>query len=118
VKVSKTNEAMRLQFSTNVFNLFNQHAAMVLDPEPLAGSQYTTPSLPGLPGWDYLKLMNSFDYLGIMNDRTRVACAAAGGFCYAGPNTNGQANTLRSRYGLPVIFQGTRNLRMQVKFTF
>lgn len=117
VKVSKTNEAMRLSFSANIFNVFNQHAAMVLDPQPLAAG-YTTPTAAaGAPlGWDYLKLENSFDYLGLMNDRTRVVCPA--GFCYAGPNTNGRPNTYRSRYGLPVIYQGTRNLRLQLKFSF
>jgi hypothetical protein len=56
--------------------------------------------------------MNSFDYMGLMNDKT-VASGA-----YAGPNTNGKPNTLASRYGQPVFYQGARALRLQVKFTF
>ena len=72
LKVSKTNEAMRLGVTLNLFNLFNQHAPITLYNSPLAGG-YTTPTAaPGSPGaalgWDYLSLMNNFDYLGLMND--------------------------------------------------
>ena len=116
LKVSKTNEAMRLGITLNVFNLFNQHAPISLYNSPLAAG-YTTPTAaagsPGAAlGWDYLSLMNSFDYLGLMNDKTVV------GGKYAGPNTNGQPNTLASRYGQPVFYQGARALRLQVKFSF
>jgi hypothetical protein len=120
IKVSKTNEGLRLSFSANIFNLFNQHAVMALYNSPLAGSQYTTPtSAAGAPiGWDYLSLMNNFDYMGLMNNRTTKTNAVTGVVSYAGPNNNGAPNTLASRYGLPIIYQGTRNIRVQVKFSF
>lgn len=109
-----------------MFNLFNQHAPITLYNSPLAGG-YTTPTAaPGSPGaalgWDYLSLMNNFDYLGLMNDKSRVfvppTATAAGFWQYAGPNTNGKPNTLASRYGQPVFYQGARSLRLQIKFTF
>jgi hypothetical protein len=115
LKVSKTNEAMRLSFGLNVFNVFNQHQAITVYNAPLAGSQYATPT-GGELGWDYLSLMNSFDYMGLMNDKTRVFNVDH--WEYAGPNTNGQPNTLASRYGRPVFYQSARNMRIQIKFTF
>ena len=123
IKVSKTNEGLRLSFSANIFNLFNQHAVMALYNSPLA-TGYTTPtSAAGAPiGWDYLSLMNNFNYMALMNDRTTklVTNATTGvvSTVYGGPNTNGAPNTLASRYGLPIIYQGTRNIRVQVKFSF
>jgi hypothetical protein len=124
LKVSQSNEALRLAFGVNVFNVFNQHAPITLYNSPLAGG-YTTPiatpqtgcvvdptTQKCLIGWDYLSLMNNFDYNGLMNNKT----VSSGK--YAGPNTNGKPNTLASRYGQPVFYQTARALRLQVKFTF
>ena len=117
LKVSKTNEALRLSISLNVFNLFNQRVPIALNGAPIAVNTYTTPTATSGPiGWDYLSLMNNFDYLGLMNDKTRVFNVDH--YEYAGPNTNGSPNTLASRYGKPVYYQGARALRLQVKFTF
>jgi hypothetical protein len=90
-------------------------------------------------GWDYKGLETNFNYLALMNDKTyavvnqNVPDASNPGFCsdgtaepctpnytgvYAGPNTNGKPNTLASRYGKPVIFQGARAMRLQLRFTF
>lgn len=115
VHVSKTNEAMRLSLTANIFNLFNQHAPLALYNSPLA-SGYTTPTAPAgsAIGWDYLSLMNNFDYLGLMNNVTTNAA----GTKYAGPNTNGKPNTLAGRYGWPIIYQDARNMRLEVRFTF
>ncbi len=110
LRVSKSNEALRLAFGLNVFNLFNQHAPITLYNSPLAGG-FTTPT-GGAIGWDYLSLINSFNYQALMNDKTTASGV------YAGPNTNGKPNTLASRYGAPVFYQGARALRLQVKFTF
>jgi hypothetical protein len=116
LKVSKSNEALRLGFGVNVFNLFNQHAPITLYNSPLAAG-YVTPTATSGPqtaiGWDYLSLMNSFSYMSLMNDKT---LNAAGN--YAGPNTNGRPNTLASRYGQPVFYQDSRAMRLQIKFTF
>ena len=142
IKVSKNHEGMRLGFNANISNLFNQHAPLVLSPAPLAGG-YTTPTLAAGAGcsaaaiaaktcspigWDYKSLETNFNYLALMNDKTFVVVDSNAGKTpypgpkyvaqYAGPNTNGQPNTLASRYGLPVILQGARTIRLQLKFTF
>ena len=137
VKVSKTHEGMSLGFNANITNLFNQHVPLVLNPGPLA-TGYTTPTGPGAGcsaaslaatpptcspiGWDYLSLENNFNYLALMNDKTTTTyldpTTNTYKVKYSGPNTNGQPNTLANRYGQPVIFQGARTIRLQLKFTF
>lgn len=114
LKVSKSNEALRLGFTLNVFNVFNQRAPITLNNSPLAAG-YTTPTIAteSALSWDYLALMNNFNYMSIMNDKTVDESGA-----YAGPNTNGRPNTLASRYGHPVFYQDARAMRFQVKFTF
>ena len=117
LRVSKSNENLRLSLGLNVFNLFNQRAPITVFNSPLAGTQYATPT-GGALGWDYLSLMNNFNYMPIMNDKTIVIDPNSGNPVYGGPNTNGQPNTLASRYGLPVFYQSARNMRLQIKFTF
>jgi len=124
LKVSKTNEAMRLRFGVNAFNLFNQHQLVTVFNSPLAGG-YTTPTVTSGPqtalGWDYLSLMNTFDYMGLMNNKTTkvvVDKAGVSHIVYGGPNTNGKPNTLAARYGQPVFYQSARNLRLEIRFTF
>jgi hypothetical protein len=135
LKVSKSNEALRLGVTLNVFNVFNQRAPITLYNSPIVVNTYTTPTAtvqggcvtnqptpPTLPtcliGWDYLSLMNKFDYLGLMNNKTRVQDPVTLQWSYAGPNTNGNPNTLASRYGHPVYYQDARAMRLQIKFTF
>jgi hypothetical protein len=65
--------------------------------------------------------MNSFDYMGLMNNKTTKIVIDKNGnpqTVYGGPNTNAKPNTLASRYGQPVFNQGARNMRLQIKFTF
>jgi hypothetical protein len=115
VGVSKSNEALRLSFGLNVFNLFNQHAPITLYNSPLAAG-YVTPiatDANALLGWDYLSMMNSFDYMGIMNNKSVDSSGN-----YNGPNTNGRPNVLASRYGQPVFYQTARAMRLQIKFIF
>ena len=125
LKVSKSNEALRLGVTLNVFNAFNQRAPITLYNAPIAVNTYVTPTAASgsALGWDYLSLMNNFDYMGLMNDKTRVfvppsATDPTGHWAYAGPNTNGSPNTLASRYGHPVYYQDARAMRLQIKFTF
>jgi hypothetical protein len=119
LKVSKSNEALRLGVTLNVFNVFNQRAPITLYNAPIAVNTYVTPTLASSPlGWDYLSLMNNFDYMGLMNNKTTAIDPKTGNTIYAGPNTNGSPNTLASRYGHPVYYQDARAMRLQVKFTF
>jgi hypothetical protein len=114
VKVSKAHENMRLGFNLNCSNCLNQRAAIVSNPQPLATtSQYTTPQNGSYLGWDYLSLETNFNYMALMNDKTKNLAGN-----YAGANTNGAPNTLAARYGMPVIYQASRTVRFQVKFTF
>jgi hypothetical protein len=130
IKVSKNHEGMRLGFNANVTNLFNQRTPLVLNPAPLA-TGYTTPTATSGPiGWDYKALETNFNYLALMNDKTYAIVDANAGCSdptlpcpdmvpvYNGPNTNGKPNTLASRYGKPVIFQSSRAMRLQLRFTF
>jgi len=121
LKVSKTHEGMRLGFNFNCSNCLNQRAALVDNPGPLA-TGYTTLQNGSFLGWDYLNLETNFNYLALMNDKSFTTNGTnANGFpkiVYAGTNTNGKPNTLAARYGMPVIYQNARAVRIQVKFTF
>jgi hypothetical protein len=122
VKVSKSNEALRLGVTLNVFNVFNQRAPITLYNSPLAAG-YTTPTAASgsVLSWDYLSLMNNFNYMAIMNDKTTKVVTDSSGntqTVYGGPNTNGSPNTLSNRYGHPVFYQDARAMRLQIKFTF
>ncbi len=155
IKVSKTNENLRLVFEWNVQNLLNQHsplaywtgpisgrfngvfpptasaacppgsdngagsgaacvAGAVPDPFPAhffpgTGCGTCTPAIPPTanPAWDgvnnpsginWKAFFTGWDYIGITN---------------ATPGLR-----LDPRYGQPVIFQGARNMRFKVKFSF
>jgi hypothetical protein len=103
VKVSKTNEAMRLGFTANVSNLFNQHAPLVLNNAPLA-SGTTTPVDPLNPtGFDEHAMLTGWNYIATANSVN---------------NSAANYQVLASRYGLPVLYQGARSIRLQLKFTF
>jgi len=92
LKVSKTNEGMRLGFEANITNLFNQKAILDVNQNMLA-----TGKVGNLSTLPYQTLMTGYDYL-------------------ATANTSG--NVLNSAYGLPNIWQDGRSLRFKVKFTF
>jgi hypothetical protein len=98
-KVSKTNEAMRLTFEFNASNLLNQHAVLSVSPDPFHGTnQYLT--MPGAPTQQaaVTKFLTGYD----------VAAEATA-----------QGNMiLSSRYGLPFLFQTSRNMRLGVRFDF
>ncbi len=102
--VSKKNEGMLLSFNANISNVFNQHAAMVLQPGPLA-TGYTTPTLITDPavggggcsaaaiaaetctpiGWDYYSLENNFNYMALMNDKSYFGPGGVGPAVDANP---------------------------------
>ena len=94
--VSKTNEAMKLGFELNVANLLNQHAIMSYAPNPLAqGNEF---------------LQNTADHSLFLTGYDPIAKANA-----EAATSNRVYN---NQYGKPWLFQGTRNLRLAVRFTF
>ena len=59
---------------------------------PSRASRFT-----GDPKFDWGKLMNGYDYTA---------------------EINAESKTLASRYGMPQIFQGARNMRLTLRFIF
>jgi hypothetical protein len=105
-------EGMRLAFEVNVINLFNQRAVTAVNEGPVgASSQLISPTrasrFSGDPGVDWGKVMGGYNYMDALN-----GTGAFGG-------SAGQAPlTLANRYGLPQVYQGARNLRLSIRFTF
>jgi len=101
-------EGMRLAFEANVSNLFNQHAAVGFY-QFAVPTNLISPSrasrFSGDPQIDWNKVMQPYNYVDGLN--------AKGAF--AGVQS---PLTLASRYGLPQVFQGARNLRLALRFTF
>jgi hypothetical protein len=100
IHVSKTNEARRLVFEANIFNVLNQRAAVgyyqfAIPTNLISPSRATR--FAGDPGIDWAKVMNGYDYIAEMN---------------------AEKLTFASRYGMPQIFQQARNMRLTVRFTF
>jgi outer membrane receptor protein involved in Fe transport len=100
IKVSKTNEALRLAFGMNVQNLFNQHAVVSVQNNPMLSGAVapTTPKTASNPtGFNFNALETGWNYIA---------------------QSNTQLRTVRAAYGLPNLFQQSRQLRFQVKFAF
>ena len=102
-------EGKRLSLEANVVNLFNQRAAVALSEGPVGSTQVISPTravrFPGDPAVDWAKVMNGYNYVDALN----------GTGAFAGVQS---PLTLASRYGLPQVFQGARNIRLAVRFTF
>jgi hypothetical protein len=92
--------------------LFNQRAVTAVNEGPVgASSQLISPTrasrFSGDPGVDWGKVMGGYNYMDALN-----GTGAFGG-------SAGQAPlTLANRYGLPQVYQGARNLRLSIRFTF
>jgi hypothetical protein len=95
LKVSKTNEAMRLGFEANVTNLFNQHSVLTLNSNMLRTGRVSV--VDGTGAVDYGTSMTGYNYLALAN---------AGGLIKSG------------LYGTPALWQDARSMRFKVKFTF
>jgi hypothetical protein len=101
-------EGKQLSFEGNITNLFNQRAGVAYYQfaiptgliSPTRASRFS-----GDPGVDWGKVMNGYNYMDALN----------GTGSFAGVQT---PLTLASRYGLPQVFQGARNMRLAVRFTF
>ncbi len=121
MKVSKNNENLRLVFEWNVQNLLNQRSPLAYWTGPISGrfngvfpgtasAGGTTPDpfpcascaggdgVNNPSGIDWKAFFTGWDYIGVTN---------------ATPGLR-----LDPRYGQPVVFQGARNMRFKIKFTF
>lgn len=109
IHVSKSNEARTLQFEANIFNVLNQRAAVGFNEIAVAGSGLISPSrasrFAGDPKVDWNKVMTAYNYVDAVN----------GNNTFAGVQS---PLTLAARYGLPQVFQGARNMRLALRFTF
>jgi TonB dependent receptor/Carboxypeptidase regulatory-like domain/TonB-dependent Receptor Plug Domain len=117
IHVSKTNEARRLIFEANIFNVLNQRSAVGFNEIAIAGLGLIAPwrasRFTGDPGIDWNKIMTGYNYVDAVNGTGAFAGKIPG------TTTNIQAPlTLASRYGLPNVFQGARNMRLAIRFTF
>jgi hypothetical protein len=127
--VSKTNEARRLVFEANIFNVLNQRAAVGYQEIAVAGSGLINPGrvpqFAGDPGTDWLKVMSPYNYVNALNGTgafagtIQIPCTS-GSTCVGGfkPSAIQSPLALATRYGLPQIFQGARNMRLTLRFTF
>ncbi|MCX6616149.1 MAG: hypothetical protein NTZ98_08630, partial [Acidobacteria bacterium] len=64
-------------------------------------------------GVDWAKVMKGYNYVDALN--------GTGAFTGTAPGTTTQIQaplTLASRYGLPQVYQGARNIRLALRFTF
>lgn len=97
--VSKTREQMRLGFEFNAQNILNQHAVLSVNPNPFGRNNEWLKFNDGSSfGYDVNKFLTGYDLAG---------------------EATAQGSMVRnSRYGLPFLFQGSRNLRLGVRFTF
>ncbi len=101
--VSKTNEAMMLGFEVNAGNIFNQHAILAYNPNPLAqGTEFISLASADPLGYDVKKFLTGYDPIAAANTE-----AAAG-----------SARVFSNMYGKPMLFQSARTLRLSMKFSF
>ncbi len=104
LKVSKSNEALRLAFEATFLNLFNQGTVLSVFPSPLAAS-FLKPTSTDPYGVNYSILLGGYDPFAAAN-------ATAPGF------TTNTPLTVSNRYGLPFLFQTRRTIRLAVRFSF
>ncbi len=105
LKVSKTNELMRLRFEWNVLNVFNQDSVLQYQPNPTLGGQNITIKDPtNQTGIDFKTMMTGWD---------PIAAANANGVYNVGAPL-----TLANRYSMPFLFQTRRTMRMGIRFSF
>jgi outer membrane receptor protein involved in Fe transport len=104
------SETKRIGFEGNITNLFNQRAAVAFNEVPLGSSSQLIspkrdPRFSGDPKVDWAKVMKGYNYVDALN----------GSGSFDGVQV---PLTLASRYGLPQVYQGARNIRLAVRFTF
>ncbi len=115
VPVSKTHEQMRVKFEANISNLFNQHSEMAVQQIPFAStatliSPLRAARFSGDPQVDWAKVMGGFDYTAEINQESQSPIVD--------PKGQLAGLTLANRYGLPLVFQTARQMRLSLRFTF
>jgi hypothetical protein len=95
IKVGE-NENQRVGFEVNVQNLLNERNVLSINPTPLATGT-VTPTAANDSGVDFHSLLTGWDYMALMNSQGKV---------------------FESNYGLPFLFQPSRQLRLAVRYTF
>jgi hypothetical protein len=101
IKVSKTNEKMRVGFEANILNVLNQRNILSVS-QNMIRSGFNSPSFidnTGNPADNYLPLETGFDYIALLNSAAKKS-------------------TVSSLYGQPNFFQGGRTMRFKFRFTF
>ncbi|MDQ1474483.1 MAG: hypothetical protein QOJ99_5963 [Bryobacterales bacterium] len=101
-------EGKQLAFEGNITNVFNQRAGVAYYQFAIPTGLINptrAPRFSGDPGVDWGKVMNGYNYMDALNGTGSFAGVQA-------------PLTLASRYGLPQVFQGARNMRLAVRFTF
>jgi hypothetical protein len=102
IKVSKTNEALRLSFGIDVENIFNQNNAVRIQTNPLRNTNTSAFVSPGVHDWLALTT-TGWNFIGASNGVAQ---------------NNTAKSTLANTYGQAAAFQAPRNVRLQVKFSF
>jgi len=105
---SSSHENQRLVFEVNMANLFNQHAPVSYVEGPTAAGVINptrASRFSGDPQTDWGLLMNGYNYVDALNGKGVFAGKQA-------------PATLANRYGLPQVFQQSRNVRLAIRFTF
>ena len=95
LKVSKTNETMRVGFEANIANLFNQRSILTYSQNMLRTGRVSV--IDGSGNVDYATSMTGYSYLALAN---------AGGLIKS------------SLYNTPAMWQDGRSMRFKVKFVF
>lgn len=107
--VSKSNEALKIGFEIDVFNLFNQKSTTYIN-QNLIRTSYINPTpctttlacpATNISGIDYKALLAGYNYVSVANTGATAT-----------------SRILNSLYGMPYGWQSPREVRFKVKFTF
>jgi hypothetical protein len=112
---SKEHENRRLSIEANIGNLFNRRAATSWYEFAIPASLINparTPRLSGDLGVDFGKVMNGYNYVDALNATGAFAGNTSSGTKIQAPLT------LASRYGMANGWQGARNIRLTLRFSF
>ncbi len=105
--VSETNEAMKVGFEVNMFNIFNQHSPTFIN-QNLIRTAGLNPDRCSVTGTCPPGNISGIDYKVLLGP---------GGYDYVA-QANSQSRILNSLYGMPFGWQDPRSFRFKFKFIF